>query len=68
MKRITKEQASVIGLYTGITCGPFSDVHKLAEEIMGRPIFTHEFANDAFVESIQEKIKPMFLATVYKGE
>ena len=45
MQRLTKEQAAIIGLYTGICCGPFSDIQELDEKLAGRPIFTHEFAN-----------------------
>ena len=32
VQKLTKEQAAIIGAYTGITCGSFSDIHKLAEK------------------------------------
>lgn len=60
--RLTREQAAVIGLYTGITCGPFADVHKKAEEVLGHPVWTHEFANPETVEKLKELIKPEFIA------
>lgn len=68
MQRLTKEQAAIIGLYTGITCGPFADIHELAEKIEGSPVFTHQFANKEFVDALKAKIKPMFIAVVYEGE
>lgn len=61
MKKLTKEQAAIIGLYTGVTCGPFHDIHELAEKIVGRSIFTHEFADKDFCEKLKQKAKPMFL-------
>jgi hypothetical protein len=59
---LTKEQAAIIGLYTGITAGPFSDVHALAEKTLGRPIWTHQFASEELCKELREKIKPEFLA------
>jgi hypothetical protein len=67
-KKLTKEQAAIIGLYTGITCGLFSDIHKLAEELLGRPIFTHEFASKILNDELKEKVKPMFLEICYEAE
>lgn len=59
--RLTNRQAAILTLYTGITCGPFGDAQLLADEIMGRPIFTHEFASEDFYEEIKAKVKPLFL-------
>ena len=44
--KLTREQAAIIGVFTGISCGPFSDVHKKAEELLGRPVLTHEMGNE----------------------
>lgn len=59
--KLTKRQAAIIGLYTGIVCGPFSDVQGLAEEVIGHPVFTHQFADKDMVEKLKEAVKPMFL-------
>lgn len=59
--KLTKEQAAIIGLYTGYTCGPFADVHELAEEVLNRPILTHEFGSAQLHEKLQEKIKDRFM-------
>jgi hypothetical protein len=58
--KLTKEQAAIIGLYTGITCGPFSDIHELAERLADRPIYTHQFP--AIAGKLKELAKPLFLA------
>ena len=43
--RLTKEQAAIIGAYTGIACGPFRDIQEYGESKLGRPISPHEAAN-----------------------
>ena len=64
MQRLTREQAAVIGAYTGILSGPLSEMHEYIEKVMGRPVFTHEMANDAVNDEIREKSKADFLAIV----
>jgi hypothetical protein len=60
--KLTKEQAVIITAYTGIGCCKFSDFHKYTEEIMGEPIWTHEFANAELWEQLKEKTKESFLS------
>jgi hypothetical protein len=60
--RLTREQAAIIGLYTGISCGPFVDIHILAEKLLGEPILTHEFAAPGVWERLKELVKPQFIA------
>jgi len=64
-KKLDKEQAAIIGAYTGVCCGNFSDIHELAERELGRPIFTHEFATEELTEQLREKIKPLFISICY---
>ena len=66
--KLTREQAAIISLYTGISAGPFEDMHKLAEEVLGRPIWTHELANKAMWEQLKEKVKPQFVAICAERE
>lgn len=61
-QKLTKEQAAIIGAFTGVLCGNFSDMHEYIETIMGRPVFTHELGNDFVVDAIKEKSKADFLA------
>jgi hypothetical protein len=65
MVRLTKEQAAIIGAYTGIACGPFSDIQELAEKVLGRPIWTHEFGNKALYEELKEGVCPILLEICY---
>lgn len=62
MTRLTKEQAAIIGAYTGVLCGEFSDLHKKIKEIMGRPVWTHEMGSKKFTEELRKKAKPLFLS------
>jgi len=58
---LTREDAAIIGAYTGICCGPFSDMHKFIEEILDRPVWTHELAYPDIWEKIKEKAEPYFM-------
>lgn len=66
MKQLTKEQAVIISAYTGILAGNFDDFHAYAEHLLGRPIWTHEFANKELANLIKEKSQKDFLAIVNK--
>ena len=61
-KRLTKEQAAIIGAYTGIMCGPFEELHKKIEEIAGRPVWTHEMGDAQFMTEIRKAVKDEFLS------
>lgn len=37
-----KHDAAVVAAYTGILMGRFDDYHKYIEDLMGRPVWTHE--------------------------
>lgn len=54
---MNKREAQIIATYTGIVLTDFGDVHEYAEEIMGRPISTIEFANEEFVKHLKEECK-----------
>ena len=57
--KLTKEQAAIIGAYTGYACGPFADVHEYCERLLGHPIWTHQFP--ALQERIRDAAKPDFI-------
>jgi len=68
---ITKQEALAIMAYTGVVCVPFDAFHEYAERVLGRPIFTHEFASEKTMEELKEKTKRDFLAMVehlWKGD
>jgi len=65
MQKLTKEQAIVITGFTGImACKSFNDFHGDVEKRLGRPVFTHEFANKELSEEIKELYKSDFMDMV----
>lgn len=66
--KLTKEQAAIVGAYTGYLAGPFSEMHEYIEKIMGRPVFTHEMGSGAVADQIKQKAKSDFLAIVREGK
>ena len=67
MQRLTREQAAVLTLYTGVVCGPFEDAHALASVFMPG-ILTIEFADGKTVARLKEKVEPLFLALCAQRE
>lgn len=61
MGKLTREQAAIVGLFTGVSCGPFEDIQKLGDELTGTPTWTHQYADAAFVDRLKELVKPRFL-------
>jgi hypothetical protein len=63
---MTKREAAIIALYTGVLIGDFAEMHRYAQELAGGLIFTHEFANEEFCEMLKEKARADFLAIEVK--
>lgn len=62
---MTKKEAVLLSAYTGYMLAPsFDDVHKFCEELLGRPIWTHEFALEETQAQISEKCKPLVLELI----
>lgn len=59
---MTRRESAIIGAFTGVLCGPFDALHEYVEEIMGRPVFTHEMGDKSISDEIKEKSKPDFIA------
>ncbi len=59
---MTKREAAIVGAYTGILIGNFSDMHEYIEQIMERPVWTHEMANQAIVDEIKDKSRNDFIS------
>lgn len=66
MNRLTKEQAAIIGAFTGVSCGPFADIQEYAESKFRRPCWTHEFGDAIFAETLKELARSDFLAICHK--
>lgn len=58
---MTKYEAIVVSAYTGFLMSDFNDMHEYIEKKLGRPVWTHEFANKSIWDEIREKVKPDFL-------
>lgn len=63
---MTKREAAIISAYTGILLGSFPEMHKYVEEVMERPVFTHEMGDHGFMKTLQEKVKPDFIGLEVK--
>lgn len=62
---MTKREAVVISAYTGVMLTKdFADVHKFCEELLGRPILSHEFAYQKLHDEVSRKCKPLILEIV----
>ena len=58
--RLTLEQSAIIGAFTGVMCGPFSALHRYAEAKLGRPIWTHQFADGELASELKEAARQDF--------
>jgi hypothetical protein len=60
--KLTKEQGIILTGYTGLMLCKFSDFHKDVEKRLGCPVFTHQFGDKAFAESLKSVYKDDFMA------
>ena len=61
---MTDREKAIVMAYTGIcmlTGDKFDIFHKYVEEIMGRPVWTHEFAFGFFADALKKKAEPDFI-------
>lgn len=58
---MTRRELAIVGAFTGICAGPFGDLHEYIEEIMERPVFTHELGCKKMAEEIKQKSKADFI-------
>lgn len=57
---MTKREAAIVTAYTGYLVGDFSDAHVYIEQILGRPVMTHEMAFGPLWTEIQAAAKKDF--------
>lgn len=58
---MTHEERITVSIYTGVLMCDFGSMHKRIEELLGRPVWTHELAKKELVEELKEKVKPDFM-------
>lgn len=61
-RRLTRRQAAILGAYTGVLLGPVADLFAYTEELLGRPVMTHELADPDTQEKIEAAAKSDVLA------
>lgn len=57
-------ERAIIETYTGfcmLTGNKRNEAYKYMEEIMGRPVYTHELEDERIQQELKEKAKPDFL-------
>lgn len=59
---MTEREAAILTAFTGIALGDFGVAQLYMEEIMDRPIWTHQLAVPEIWRDIKEKARPDFLA------
>ena len=61
---MTKHECAIVMAHTGICMlagDDFKIFHKYVEDIMGRPVFTHEMGIENVADEIKEKSKTDFI-------
>lgn len=62
---MNKKEAILVSAFTGfLLTESFSDVHEFCEDLLGRPIWIHEFASKKVQDEIREKCKPLILEMI----
>ncbi len=59
---MTKNERLIVSAYTGVLMCDMGDLQQYIQEILGRPVWTHELAEHRVWDEIKEKVKPDFLA------
>lgn len=68
---MTNKEKAIVMAYTGVCMlsgDEFQYFHKYIEELMGRPVFTHELADGAICDKIKKKAQPDFLKLCQETE
>lgn len=61
---MTKHECAVVMAYTGVTMlsgNDFGIFHKYCEDLLCRPIYTHEFAIELVANNIKKLAEPEFI-------
>lgn len=56
-----RREAAIISAFTGVLVGGVGDMHKYVEEIMERPVFTHEMGSRTTFDEIKKRSKADFM-------
>lgn len=53
---MTHKEAIAISAYTGFCFASFDEVHQFIEEILGRPVLTHELARKDIWDDVRKNM------------
>ncbi len=59
---MTQQERLIVSAYTGILMTDFDNLHEYIEQVLGRPVWTHELADRKLHDEIKARVKPYFLA------
>ena len=65
---LSRRDAAIVGAYTGYLCGPFQDMHEYIEQLMERPVWSHELADSATMDEIRKRAKADFISICFKED
>lgn len=66
---LTEEDLVILSAYTGyMLIDKFDLVHRKCEEMLGEPIYTHQFVFEPLMNTLKEKIKPEYDMVIKKLE
>ena len=54
---MTNKEAIAISAYTGFCFAPFDEIHHFIEEVLSRPVFTHELARDDIWDEVRKNMQ-----------
>lgn len=64
---ITRREAAIITAYTGFALGDFGDAQDYIQEILKRPVWTHELGTKRIWEEIREASRDDFCSLQIEG-
>jgi len=56
MQKLTKEQAIAVMGFTGVSTMSFPDFHADVEKRLGTPVFSHQFGDDYFANTVVKNL------------
>lgn len=54
---MTRKEAIAISAYTEYCFAPFDEVHQFIEEILGRPVLTHEMVRNDIWDNVRKSMQ-----------
>ena len=58
---MTNKEKLIVSAYTGILMVEWEELHRFVEKLLGRPVYAHEFDDEAVIEEILAKVKDDFM-------